>query len=153
MLRIISVSGEVQLIVELASFLETDAARSYPVRALKQHLQGLCGKPRFRQRLAFLDDGVLLNDNDKHIPRPGEVQLVLLNFSPTTELEIQELRRAAESGLTQSVESILQRPQDPDLNLGLPPLFAASARGHREAVSLLLEANADKDICAFVIVG
>ena len=90
-------------------------------------------------------DGVLLNDNDKYTLRPGEVQLVLLNFSQT--LEVQELQHAAENGWTSRVESILQRPPDPDLNLGRPPLYAASAQGHLdlEVVRLLLEANADKD--------
>ncbi|OLQ11916.1 Ankyrin-1 [Symbiodinium microadriaticum] len=145
MLHVLSVSGEVQLTIELASFLETVPAGSCPVQALKQHWHGLCGQPRFRQRLSFLDDGLLLNDNDKQVLRPGEVQLVHLNFSPTSEEQIKELQHAAENGWTSCVEFILQRPQDPDLNLGCPPLYAASSEGHLEVVRLLLEASADKD--------
>ena len=142
---LLSVSGEVQLTIELASFLATVASGSCPVRALKQLLHGLCGQPRFRQRLSFLDDGLLLNGNDKHVLRPGDVQLVHLNLSPTSEEQITELVHAAENGRTSCVEFILQRPQDPDLNLGCPPLYAASSQGHLEVVRLLLEANADKD--------
>ena len=144
MLRIRSASGEVLVTIELASFLETLAADSDPVRALKQLLHSLCGQPRFRQRLFFLDDSVLLNENDAAVLRPGEAQLVLLNFCSASQAQVEELRSAAESGRTWVVETILQRPQDPDL--GDPtPLWEASWRGHLEVVRLLLEANADKD--------
>ena len=144
MLRVRSVSGEVLVTIELASFLNTLAAGSHPVRALKQHLCKFCGQPRFRQRLVVWEDGVALNDNEEHILKPGDVQLVLLNLSLASEVQTEELRRAAESGLISVVETILQQPQDPDL--GNPaPLFIASHHGHLEVACLLLEARADKD--------
>ena len=105
MLRVRSVSGEVLVTIELASFLNTLAAGSHPVRALKQHLCKFCGQPRFRQRLVVLEDGVALNDNEEHILKPGDVQLVLLKLSLASEVQTEELRRAAESGLISVVNS------------------------------------------------
>ena len=82
MLRICSVSGEVLVSIELASFLDTLSEGSYPVRALKQHLHSICDQPRFRQRLVLLDDGVVLNDSDDdHVLKPVDVQLALVDFS------------------------------------------------------------------------
>ena len=80
MLRIRSVSGEVLVAIDLARFIGELAIDSYPVRVLKQRLEGLCGRPRFRQRLVFLDDGVLWNDDDELVLRAGEAQLLLLSF-------------------------------------------------------------------------
>ena len=145
MLLIRSVQGEVLVTIELASFLDTLAEGSSLVRALKQHLYGLCGLPRFRQPLIVLDDGLVLNDtDDDYILKPGDVQLVLLDFSSTSELQRDELRRAAESGLKSVAETMLHKQQDPDL--GDPAqLFVASENGHVEVARLLLEAKADKD--------
>ena len=145
MLRIRSVSGEVLVTLELQSFLDTLTAESSPVRALKQHLHGFCGQPRFRQRLLVLGEDILLSDtDDEHILKPGDVQLVVVNFRSTSAPQVEELRGAAESGQTSVVETILQRPQDPDL--GDPaPLLIASGRGHLEVARLLLEAKADKE--------
>ncbi|OLP79366.1 Ankyrin-2 [Symbiodinium microadriaticum] len=146
MLRVRSVSGEVLVAIELASFLDTLGTGSDPVRALKQHLRRFCGQSRFRQRLVFLADGVS-SEEDEGILRPGEAQLMLLKFSSASEEQVQELRRAAASGMTSVVETILQKPQDPDLgHPGHPgPLLLASAHGHLEVARLLLEAKADKD--------
>ena len=91
MLRIRSVSGDVLVTIELASFLETLATGSDPVRALKQHLHSLCGQSRFRQRLVFLTDGVSRAE-DECILRPGDAQLVLLKFSSASEEQVEELR-------------------------------------------------------------
>ncbi|CAE7911679.1 ANKRD50, partial [Symbiodinium necroappetens] len=145
MLRIRSVSGEVLVTIELQSFLDALTAEISPVRALKQHLHGFCGQPRFKQRLLVLGDDILLSDtDDEHILKPGDVQLVVVNFRSTSALQVEELRGAAGSGQTSVVETILQRPQDPDL--GDPaPLFITSAGGHLEVARLLLEAKADKD--------
>ena len=145
MLRVRSVSGEVLVTIDLASFLNTLAAGSHPVRAVKQHLHKVCGQPRFRQRLVCLDDGIVLNENDDELMlTPGDVQLVLVKFSSASEVQTEELQHAAEGGLTSAVETILQKPQDPDS--GDPtPLFHASTHGHLDAARLLLEANADKD--------
>ena len=142
MLRIRSVSGEVLVTIELQSFFDTLTAESSPVRALKQQLHSFCGQPRFRQRLLIFGDDILLSDtDDEHILKPGDVQLVLVNFSSTSALQEAELRGAARSGQASVVETILQRPQDPDL--GDPaPLLIASERGHLEVARLLLEAKA-----------
>ena len=114
MLRIHSVSGEVLVTIELQSFLDTLTAESSPVRALWQHLHSFCGQPRFRQRLVVLGDDILLSDtDDEHILKPGDVQLVLVNFIPTSALQVEELQTAAGRGQTSVVETILQRPQDP----------------------------------------
>ena len=102
MLRIQTVSGEGLVSLDLASFHETLPADVCPVRALKQHLKSICGLSRFRQRLVYLGDGAVLDDD--HSLRTGEIQVVFLNFCPTS----------ARSGLTSEVENLLQRPQDPD---------------------------------------
>ncbi|OLQ10590.1 Sodium-driven chloride bicarbonate exchanger [Symbiodinium microadriaticum] len=142
MLRIQTVSGEELVTLDLASFLETHAAGMHPVRALKEHLRSLCGLSRFRQRLVFLDDRVVLDDDGTL--RPGEVQVVLLRFCPASDAQVTALRGAARHGLSAEVETFLQRPQDPDL--GDPaPLFEASEHGQTEVARLLVEANADKD--------
>ena len=74
MLRIQTVSGEGLLILDLASFHETLPADVCPVRALKQHLNSICGLSRFRQRLVYLSDGAVLDDD--HSLRTGEIQVV-----------------------------------------------------------------------------
>ena len=144
MLRIRSMSGEVLVTIELESFLDTLAAGSQPVRALKQHLHSFCRQPRFRQRLLFLEDSIELNDNDEaHVLKPGDMQLVLVNFNSAPAVQ-EELQHAAENRLASVVEGILQRPHFPDI--GDPtPLLIASERSHFQVACLLLEAKADKD--------
>ncbi|CAE7415636.1 ANKRD29, partial [Symbiodinium sp. KB8] len=118
----------------------------YPVRALKQHLQGICGVPRFRQRLVCMGDDAVLDD-DRTL-KTGELQVLLLNFCPASTAQVSALQDSARSGLMSEVENLLQRPQDPDLvRLGHhpTPLSVASENGHIEVTRLLLEANADKD--------
>ncbi|OLQ09359.1 Ankyrin-1 [Symbiodinium microadriaticum] len=141
----VSKDYKVLVTIELQSFLHTLTAKSSPVRALKQHLQRFCGQPRFRQRLLALGDDIVLSDtDDEDILKPGDVQLVLVNFISTSALQGEELQGAAGSGQTSVVETILQRPQDPDV--GDPaPLLIASERGHLEVARLLLEAKADKE--------
>ena len=114
----------------------------HPVRALKQRLTSTCGLSRFRQRLVSLGDGAVLDDD--HSLTTGEVQVVHLNFCPASNEQVAALRNAATAGRAAEVETILQRPQDP----GETPLFLAAERGHLEVTRLLLEANADKDMCS-----
>ena len=166
MLRIRTVSGERLVDVNLASFHATLPGGMSAVRALKQHLHSMCGLSRFRQRLIFLDaqddeknekkekhdadDDVVLDD--EHTLRPGEAQVVLLSFCESSKAQVEALLDAAESGRAAAVESLLQRPQDPDLCCDwsmLTALFAASKNGHLEVVRLLLQANADKDKAIF----
>ncbi|CAE7266818.1 mask [Symbiodinium natans] len=123
------------------------------VRTLKQHLQSLCGLPRFRQRL--LCNGTCLDDHVS-LPSPMHLQHVALPFSSVSQLEIEELKAAAESGDLDQVEDMLQKGQDPDL-IALEdhtpppqptphtPLALASRAGHDEIAELLLEASADPD--------
>ncbi|CAE7330933.1 ANK1 [Symbiodinium sp. CCMP2592] len=113
MLHIRRVSGEGLVALDLASFHETLPVGVSPVRALKQYLHSMCGLPRFRQRIAFVGDDVVLDDKDTL--RPGEVQVVLLGFCQTSEAQVEALLDAAGSGRAAAVESILQRPQDPDV--------------------------------------
>ncbi|CAE7554630.1 MIB1, partial [Symbiodinium necroappetens] len=163
MLRIRTVSGERLVDVNLASFHATLPEGMSAVRALKQHLHSMCGLSRFRQRLIFLDaqddeknekddadDDVVLDD--EHTLRPGEAQVVLLSFCQSSKAQVEALLDAAESGRAAAVESLLQRPQDPDLCCDwsmLTALFAASKNGHLEVVRLLLQANADQDKAIF----
>ncbi|OLQ10609.1 Sodium-driven chloride bicarbonate exchanger [Symbiodinium microadriaticum] len=150
MLRIQTVSGEELVALDLASFLETQPAGMHPVRALKQHLHSISGMTRFRQRLVCLDGKVVLEDDGTL--RPGEVQVVLLRFCPTSGAHKKALRDAAGRGMSAEVETLLERPQDPDL--GEPtPLFEASKHGQTEVARLLLEANADKDTANFTHAG
>ncbi|OLQ14727.1 Enolase 2 [Symbiodinium microadriaticum] len=143
MLQVRAVSGEGLIEINLVSFLETLPAEMSPVRALKQHLHSIFGLSRFRQRLVFPNDDDVVPDDECAL-RPGEVQVVILSFCPASEAQVKALRDAARRGLTSKVETILHRPQDPDL--GDPaPLFEASEHGQSEVARLLLEAKADKD--------
>ncbi|CAE7347037.1 kidins220b [Symbiodinium sp. CCMP2592] len=111
------------------------------VRALKRHLSSVCGCPRFKQRI--LRDGTILADDTKlEVLAEQTLQLVLLEFLPTTESEVQELLSAAANSDHAKLEALLQRPQDPDLGAE-PPLLASCRDGHLEVVRLLLEAEAD----------
>ena len=144
MLHIRTLAGEGLLALDVASFHETLPAGN-PVRALKQHLHSLCGLSRFRQRLLHLGDDAVLDDDCTL--RTGEVQVVLLSFCAASHAQVRALWDAARSGLASEVESLLQRPQDPDAVCpGDPtPLLVASEHGHQEVARLLLEANADKE--------
>ena len=93
----------------------------HPVQALKHRLQTLCGLSRFRQRLLFLDGDVVLDD--EHTMGPGEVQVVRLNFCPSSQEQMNALRDAARNGRAAEVQNFLQRPQDPDSGHPTPLLL------------------------------
>ncbi|CAE7728119.1 ANK1 [Symbiodinium sp. CCMP2456] len=118
------------------------------VLVLKQHLGALCGQPRFKQRL--LRDGVLLEDSEL-LETSLDLQLVVLPFSETTQAQCRGLMQAIVNNYAQEVESILQRPQDPDLisKPGSSPepsaLHLALQLRRVQIVELLLEAWADVD--------
>ncbi|CAE7866986.1 ANK1 [Symbiodinium microadriaticum] len=118
------------------------------VRVLKQHLGALCGQPRFKQRL--LRDGILLEDSEL-LETSLDLQLVVLPFSETTQAQCRGLMQAIVNNYAQEVESILQRPQDPDLisKPGSSPepsaLHLALQLRRVDIVGLLLEAWADVD--------
>ena len=90
-------SGESLVEMDLGSFLEMLPAGMSPVRALKKHLHSMLGLSRFRQRLVYLGDDTILDDD--HTLRAGEVQLLRLNFCQASEAQMLALRDAARSGL------------------------------------------------------
>eukprot|EP00439_Symbiodinium_sp_Y106_P046008 s2952_g5.t2 len=111
------------------------------VLTLKRYLQGICGRPRFQQRLLY--DGMDLKDSFKY-PSPMDVQLVLLPLSDASESERRELLDAVSSVQVLEIEKILQRPQDPNLAdfSGNTPLARATMQGNLDIMRLLLEASA-----------
>ena len=70
------------------------------VRALKRHLQELCGVPRFRQMLLY--DGRSLED-DVRLDMPLDLHLVLLSFpcDITTETKDQLVIAAGDGSVSQ----------------------------------------------------
>ena len=120
------------------------------VQLLKQDLQGLCGVPRFRQRLVR-EDGTKLEDNDM-LSSPANLQLVLLSLTSTSEEQADELSQAAAVGDVSHLEKMLSEPRDPNclaphyLGGVTTPLTAASEAGQIETVKLLLEAGADQEL-------
>ena len=143
MLHIWKASGEL--------LLATPAQELSDVRALKRQLHKLSGVPRFRQRI--LKDSAILEDATQ-LDGPADLQLLQVPFCSTSYEEVIELHM---------VENILQRPQNPDLQLEdgsdwdrdedgshlddyrCAPLTVASGEGRTEIVEMLLEAGADKD--------
>ena len=75
----------------------------------------MCGLSRFRQRLVSLGDGAVLDDD--YSLRTGDIQVVFLSFCSASNEQVAALRDAAIHGRAAEVETILQRPQDPDLVL------------------------------------
>ena len=150
MLGVFKASGEEVLEVQFADLVDKIAAGKQHIRVLdlKRHLQSLYGEARFRQRLV-LADGKLLSDDDV-LSGPMDVQLILLPFSPTSNEQVQQLWKAAGDNDVAALEMLLQRPQDPSLKFARgAPLHHAAETGSVEAVSLLLQACADKDMVVF----
>ncbi|OLQ00914.1 Ankyrin repeat domain-containing protein 50 [Symbiodinium microadriaticum] len=114
------------------------------VLALKRHLQRLCGRPRFRQRL--LNQGSLLDETEEVATRT-DLQLVLLPFESISLDEVEELIDAAADGQVMKVEEFLKRPVDPDVTDNeTTALSEAASEGHVEVARLLLEAGAATDM-------
>ena len=131
--------------MQVADFAEGTSLLDQPVRAfdVKRRLQSVCGQPRFKQRLLL--DGQILSD-DALLEGPLDLQLVLLDFRPSSDDQIKRLLSAARLNNTAIMEHLLHRPQDPDAEFGgSSALHFACSQGHMEAVQLLLEASADKD--------
>ncbi|CAE7500026.1 mask [Symbiodinium necroappetens] len=88
MLHIWKASGEELAAVKLEDFRE--------VRDLKRHLQGLCGLPRFRQRLVSKSLGIL--EDDDTLDSPMDLQLVLLDFASASQEQVDSVISAAKAG-------------------------------------------------------
>ena len=152
MLHVWKASGEL--------LLDTPVKELSDVRTLKRQIHKLSGVPRFRQKI--LKDGAILEDAAQ-LDGSADLQLLLLPFCSTSYEEVIELHTAVASGEVSVVEQILQRPQNPELQLEdgsdwsmdedgsnlydyrRAPLTVASGAGHIELVEMLLEAGADKD--------
>ena len=137
MLHVWKVSGEKLTAIPVEELTD--------VRALKHKLEWPCGATRFRQRILCNGENL---DEAAALHMPMDVQLVLLSCSSASTEEVEELIAAAGEGDSNLVESILSRPQAPDLaatERGLTPLIAAARHGHVETARLLLEAGADVD--------
>ena len=147
MLRVFKASGEEALSIPYDEFVQMIVLGEQPVTALalKRHLQGFFGQPRFRQRL-LLSNGEILSDNSE-LEAPMDMQLILQPFIASSAEQIAELQGAASENDIDTMEQLLQRPQDPDLGSGgsPPALHFASLFGRSEAARLLLEANAHTD--------
>ena len=111
------VSGEAALAIPFADFV--DMVHEHPVRvlAIKRHLQRLIGQPRFKQRLAHSEGQMLMDDAVLH--GPMDAQLILRPFEESSRDQIQQLHQAAGDNNILVIEQLLQRPQDPDLKLGV----------------------------------
>ncbi|CAE7871849.1 Ankyrin repeat and KH domain-containing protein mask [Symbiodinium microadriaticum] len=152
MLHIWKASGEL--------LLATPVNELSDVRALKRQLRQLTGVPRFRQRI--LKDSAILEDAAR-LDGPADLQLLQLPFCSTSYKQVIELHEAVENGNVSVVEDILQRPQNPELQLEdgsdwdsdedgsvlddyrHAPLTVASRAGRTEIAEMLLEAGADQD--------
>ena len=146
MLRVFKASGEAALAIPFTDFVDMAPIDAHPIRvlAIKRHLQPLIGQPRFQQRLVHSGGQMLPDDAVLH--GPMDAQLIMQPFEESSQAQIQQLQQAARDNNILAIEQLLQRPQDPDLELhGTTSLYVASCEGHLEVVRLLLEANADKD--------
>ena len=93
-LRVWQTSGSL-----LAAIPQKEATQKLQdVRSLKRHLQGLCGLPRFRQRL--LHEDTPLEDENKLLSQrlPTDLQLVLLSFASVSGRQRDDLTNAAAFG-------------------------------------------------------
>ena len=118
MLRVFKASGEEVFKMGFEEFVALAPESEQPdrARALKCHVQRVSGHPRFKQRLLLLDGHVL--SDDFVFAGPTDVQLILQQFEASSEEQILQLINAALNNDIQGMEQLLQRPQDPDLEVG-----------------------------------
>ena len=140
MLRIWTLSG-----VELASLPPEEWK---DIKEVKRYLHDTFSlPPRFRQRL--LHQGEALIDTAT-VDAPMDLQLVLLPFVDASPVQVDAIIHAAQCGLADELEAMLQFPTDPDVaDLYLQrPLARASRHGQVSCVRLLLEARANTELFA-----
>ncbi|CAE7355200.1 Kidins220 [Symbiodinium pilosum] len=141
MLCVWSLSGQEILAIPFADLPDLLKGASPTVCSLKRHLnlRCRCGVSRFQLRLTATD-GTLLGDEEE-LTSPMDLQLVVQDFIKPNRKQVKELKAAVAGGLASEVEAILQRPQDPTIQVKRPtPLEYASYEGRADLVSLLLEA-------------
>ena len=135
MLHVCTLSGEEVLVIEAL----------YDVRHLKRLLQERLSVPRFRQKLWY-EKTPLEDDMPLKFVAGATVQLVILPFIEASHEELQRFIGVCALGDLLSVEQMLQKPLDPDLQLetGQHALLAACRGRHKEVLSVLLEAGATR---------
>ena len=142
MLRVCSLAGET---------VKTFAAEEFEgqsVKSLKTLVAKQIGVPRFRQRWVSEDHAELQEDS---LVSASDVQLVVLDFAQAEDGDVRELFDACERNLPDTVEKLLRKPFNPDMNIILKhqysktALHVAAERGSMVCLALLLEAGADKD--------
>ncbi|CAE7800640.1 Ankrd17 [Symbiodinium sp. CCMP2592] len=112
---------------------------------LKEHLHMLLGVPQDQQRIVH--GNVILHDGSE-LDSSTDVQLVvLLPFRNASREDATKFIRAVDRNDVDVVDKLLQSRHDPNCaawvrNEHLTPILAAVKKGHREIVSLLLEAGA-----------
>ena len=113
---------------------------------LKQLLSAKVGHSRFRQRL--LSDSMGELHDGMPLTPVSSVQLVILDFCAPDETKWDELVQGCRENNVGEVESLLQKPYDPNWRGGAfnaMPIHIAADTGHLAVVRLLLEAGANKD--------
>ena len=146
MMQISAVSGRTVAQVDEDELLDmVENGKSF--LHLKQLLSAKLGYSRFRQR--FLSDTMgEVHDSMPLIP-DSSVQLVILDFCAPDETKWDELVRHCRENNVEEVESLLQKPYDPNwrgCDDNATPIHFAADRGHLKIVQLLLEAGVDTDV-------
>ena len=95
----------------------------------------------------------LLSEDHTELPadaiaRASDVQLVVLDFVPDEDWEVQALFHACKGGELHEVEKLLRKPLHPDMKTqySRTALQLAAEAGHMGIVRLLLKAGADADV-------
>eukprot|EP00439_Symbiodinium_sp_Y106_P049289 s1650_g6.t1 len=129
---------------ELQAWASAEGLKGVTVLMLKQRLQGICGLSRFRQRI--LARSAVLHDVI-HVQAPGELQLARLPFAEASKPEIAALLLAChEEDARMTSISWTKSSTGTMGDRGLTALVAATEVGNADIATLLLEANADKNL-------
>eukprot|EP00435_Cladocopium_sp_Y103_P066534 s1247_g28.t1 len=127
---------------EILTQLSANEFQGTSVKALKQSLGAQVGVPRFRHKL-FLEDGSEIPDDTVFGSEAVKLLLVVLDFCPADAEEQKSMVLACEENDLDALEEFLRRPYNPNMIIhnDVMPLQSAAARGHLEAMQLLIEAG------------